>query len=305
MWVENLHMLQDESPVGELVHLYVDGAFGRRELIERVTKLTGSLAAAMLALGGFEELRAQATPVPPGVRVAETDPDIEAREVTYSGIESNLYGYLAMPRGLRDQQPGVIVIHENRGLVEHIRDVTRRVAKAGYVALGVDLLSRQGGTAQFTEATQQMQAYNRTLPADRRADLIASLDYLKKQEMVIHDRIGVLGFCAGGGAAWDLIVNVSELRAAVPYYGPPPPAADIARLATPVLAIYAERDRSLTQSMLNTALALSTQQKSYALRVYEGAGHAFHNDTGAAYNATAATEAWADTMRFFTKNLRS
>lgn len=298
-------MLHDENPVGELVHLYVDGAFGRRELIERVTKMTGSLAAAMLALGGFEELNAQATPVPPGVRVAENDPDIEARDVTYSGLDSNLYGYLAMPRGLRDQQPGVIVIHENRGLVEHIRDVTRRVAKAGYVALGVDLLSRQGGTAQFTEATQQTQAYNRTLPADRRADLIASLDYLKKQEMVIHDRIGVMGFCAGGGNTWDLIVNVTEFRAAVPFYGPLPAAADLGRLATPVLAIYAERDRNLTQNMLNAAVTLSMQQKSYALRVYDGVGHAFHNDTGAAYNATAAAEAWGETLRFFGKNLRS
>jgi carboxymethylenebutenolidase len=111
---------------------------------------------------------------------------------------------------------------------------------------------------------------------------MASLDYLKKQEMVIHDRIGVMEFCAGGGNTWDLIVNVSELRAAVPFYGPPPPAADIARLATPVLAIYAERDRNLTQNMLNAAVALSMQQKSYALRVYDGVGHAFHNDTGAA-----------------------
>lgn len=298
-------MLHDENPIGELVHLYVDGAFGRRELIERVTKMTGSLAAAMLALGGFEEMNAQATPVPPGLRVPENDPDIDARDVTYSGIDSSLYGHLAMPRGIRDQQPGVIVIHENRGLVEHIRDVTRRFAKAGFVALGVDLLSRQGGTSQFTEATQQTAAYNRTLPDQRRADLIASLDYLKKRDQVIHDRIGVIGFCAGGANTWDLAVNVPELRAAVPFYGAPPAAADIARLATPILAVYAERDRNLTQTMLNAAVTLSTQQKSYALRVYDGVGHAFHNDTGAAYNATAAAEAWDETLRFFAKNLRS
>lgn len=123
--------------------------------------------------------------------------------------------------------------------------------------------------------------------------------------MVIHDRIGVMGFCAGGGNTWDLIVNVSELRAAVPFYGPPPPAVEIARLATPVLAIYAERDPNLTQNMLSAAVALSMQQKNYALRVYDGVGHAFHNDTGAAYNATAAAEAWGETLRFFGKNLRS
>lgn len=297
-------MLPEENPVGELVHLYVDGAFGRRELIERVTKLTGSLAAALLALGGYEELNAQATPVPPGTRVAENDPDLEVRDVTYSGLDSNLFGHLAMPRGLREQRPGVIVVHENRGLVEHIRDVTRRVAKAGYVALGVDLLSRQGGTAQFTEPTQQTTAYNRTQPAERRADLIASLDYLKRQDAVVHDRIGAVGFCAGGGNVWDLVVNVTELRAAVPFYGTPPAAADLARLQTPVLGIYAERDRTFTQNMLNAALAMSAQQKVYALRVYDGVGHAFHNDTGANYNAAAATEAWGETLRFFAKNLR-
>lgn len=297
-------MLPEDNPVGELVHLYVDGAFGRRELIERVTKLTGSLAAALLALGGYEELNAQATPVPQGTRVAENDPDLEVRDVTYSGLDSNLFGHLAMPRGLREQRPGVIVVHENRGLVEHIRDVTRRVAKAGYVALGVDLLSRQGGTAQFTEPTQQTTAYNRTQPAERRADLIASLDYLKRQDAVVHDRIGAVGFCAGGGNVWDLVVNVTELRAAVPFYGTPPAAADLARLQTPVLGIYAERDRTFTQNMLNAALSMSAQQKVYALRVYDGVGHAFHNDTGANYNAVAATEAWGETLRFFAKNLR-
>jgi len=298
-------MHQDTSPVGELVHLYIDGAFGRRELIERVTKLTGSLAAAMLALGGYEEMQAQSTPVPEGLRVAENDPDITVREVTYPGLDSNLFGHLAMPRNLRDQQPGIIVIHENRGLVEHIRDVTRRAAKAGYVALGVDLLSRQGGTAQFTEPTQQTQAYGRTLPAERRAGLIASLDFLKKQEQVIHDRIGVTGFCAGGANTWDLVVNVTELRAAVPFYGAPPAAADLARLATPVLAIYAERDRNLTQNMLNASVALSMQQKVYGLLVYEGVGHAFHNDTGAAYNAAAAADAWGQAMKFFGRYLRA
>lgn len=301
-------MLEDKSPVGELVHLYVDGAFGRRELIDRVLKLTGSMTAAMAALGSYEELNAQATPVPPGVRVAENDPDIEVRDVTYNGEAGNLFGYLAIPRRARiEPQPGVIVIHENRGLVEHIRDVTRRVAKAGYVALGVDLLSRQGGTSQFTEATQQTAAYGRTNQIDRRADLNYSLAYLKRQDsIVIHDRIGVVGFCAGGGNVWDLIVNVPEIAAAVPYYGTPIPnnADDIAKISTPVLAIYAETDRALTRNAQIAAGLLSTATKPYGLFVYEGVGHAFHNDTGAAYNATAATDAWTRTINYFDKWLR-
>ncbi|MCX6611355.1 MAG: dienelactone hydrolase family protein [Acidobacteria bacterium] len=301
-------MNEDNSPIGELVHLYVDGAFGRRELIERVLKITGSMAAAMVALSGYEEMNAQSTPVPPGLRVAENDPDIEARDVTFAGEGSSMFGYFVIPKRARvERQPGVLVIHENRGLVEHIRDVTRRVAKAGYAALGVDLLSRQGGTAQFTDPTQLAAAYNRTNPIDRRADVISSLDFLKRQDnFVIHDRIGVVGFCAGGGVTWDLIVNVPEIAAAAPFYGTPVPstAEDIAKISTPVLAVYAETDRALTRNMQLTAGLMSTANKTYGLHVYEGVGHAFHNDTGAAYNATAAADAWARTMAHFDKWLR-
>jgi carboxymethylenebutenolidase len=300
---QNKAIYEDKNPVAQLVHLYIDGAFDRRELVERVAKLTGGLGAALLALGSFEEMNAQATPVPPGLRIPENDPDLTVRDVTYTGPDSNLFGHLAMPRRLNGQVPGVIVIHENRGLVEHIRDVTRRFAKAGFVALGVDLLSRQGGTAQFTEATQQTQAYGRTTVEGRRADLIASLDFLKRQEPVIHDRIAVTGYCAGGANTWDLIVNVSELRAAAPFYGAPPSAADMERIQTPVLAVYAERDRNLTRNMLNAAVTLSTLQKVHGLLVYEGVGHAFHNDTGAAYNADAAADAFAQTVKFFRRYL--
>jgi carboxymethylenebutenolidase len=192
-------------------------------------------------------------------------------------------------------------------LVEHIRDVTRRVAKAGYVALGVDFLSRQGGTAQFTDPTQLAAAYNRTTPLERRADLISSLDYLKRQEdVVIHDRIGATGFCAGGGAVWDLITNVTELAAAVPFYGTSPlTAEEVARIQTPVLGIYADTDRNFTRNMQTTAGLLSLASKRYGLFVYEGVGHAFHNDTGANYNATAAVDAWARTLAFFNRWLRA
>ncbi len=300
-------MNEDNSPIGELVHLYVDGAFGRRELIERVLKVTGNMAAAMVALSGYEEMNAQATPVPPGIRVAENDPDIEARDVTFAGEGSSMFGYLVMPKRARiEPQPGVLVIHENRGLVEHIRDVTRRVAKAGYVALGVDMLSRQGGTAQFSDPTQLTAAYNRTNAVDRRSDLISSLDYLKRQEnYVIHDRIGAVGFCAGGGMVWDLIVNVSEVAAAVPFYGTPPLVAeDVAKIRTPVLGIYGETDRNFTRNMQISAGLLSAASKTYGLHIYEGVGHAFHNDTGAAYNAAAAIDAWARTTGFFDKWLR-
>ncbi len=300
-------MNDHDSPVGELVHLYVDGAFGRRELIERVLKVTGNMAAAMVALSGYEEMNAQATPVPPGIRVSENDPDIDARDVRFAGEGYSMFGYLAVSRRARiEPQPGILVLHENRGLTEHIRDVTRRLAKAGYVALGVDHLSRQGGSAQFSDPAQQSAAYNRTNAFERRADVISALDYLKRQEdIVIHDRIGVVGFCAGGGTVWDLIVNVPEIAAAVPFYGTPPLVAeDVAKIRTPVLGIYGETDRNFTRNMQISAGLLSAASKTYGLHIYEGVGHAFHNDTGANYNAPAAMDAWARTLAYFDKWLR-
>lgn len=298
-------MYESKDPLDELVHLYVDGAFDRRELVSRVTKLTGSLAAALVALGGFEELKAQATPCPANVRVPADAPDIVGQDVEFAGPGGKMLGYFAYPKNMTEKQPGVIVIHENRGLVEHIRDVTRRTARAGFAAIGVDLLSRQGGTAQFTEPTQQTAAYGRTTVIERREDLIAALDFLKFNERVVWDRIGVFGFCAGGGNTWDLIANVPELRAAVPFYGAPAAVDDVQRIETPVLAIYAERDRALTNRMAPVMTEMITRQKTFGFLVYEGVGHAFHNDTGAAYNATAACDAWAQTVAFLNKHLRA
>lgn len=297
----------DSDPIQNLVHLYVDGAFNRRELFERVAKYTGSLAAAVTALSSFEEVQAQTTPaVPPGVRVAENDPDIEARDVTFAGPASILYGYLAVPKtALQQNEPGVIVVHENRGLVDHIKDVTRRVAKAGFVGLSVDLLSRQGGVQAFPDATQQSAAYNRTTQYERRSDLISTLDYLKGTPGVIFQRIGIVGFCAGGGNVWDFAVNIEELAAAVAFYGTPVPAVtDVDSIKAPMLAIYAERDRALTQRMLPVVDAMLTKQKTIGAFVYEGVGHAFHNDTGAAYDPAAAQDAWARTIAHFNKFLR-
>jgi carboxymethylenebutenolidase len=295
------------GPIDELVHLYVDGAFSRRELVERVAKQLGSVGAAMAALSAYEAMGQVASACPANVRVPADAPDLVAQDVTFPGEGTSLMGYLAYPRVHAEPYlPGVIVIHENRGLVEHIRDVTRRVARAGYVAVAVDLLSRQGGVGQFAEPTQQTAAYNRTTPAERQADLISTLDYIKRLPNIIHDRIGVTGFCAGGGNTWNLISVAPELRAAVPWYGAPVPNAEqIARIQTPVLAIYAERDRNLTIAMAPVMAAMIQQQKTFGFIVYEGAAHAFHNDTGANYNAAAACDAWARTVAWFDRHLKA
>jgi carboxymethylenebutenolidase len=298
-------MYESKNELDSLVHLYVDGAFSRRELVQRVTKLTGSVAAAMAALGSFAEVLAQSPPpVPPGVRVAEDDPSVEASDVEFNGEAGHKFAYAAWPRSLQGTTPGVLVVHENRGLVDHIKDVTRRVAKSGFVGVAVDLLSRQGGTQLFTDPTAQTAAYNRTTQYERRSDLIDGLAYIKTLPVCRFDRIGMVGFCAGGGNTWDFVVNIDELVAAVPFYGTPPAVEDLPKIKTPVMAIYAELDRTLTQRSFPVATALNQQQKTMGLFVYEGVNHAFHNDTGAAYNPDAASDAWGRTIAFFNKFLR-
>lgn len=298
-------MYPSENPIDELVHEHVDGAFDRRELLRRVTRLTGNAAAAAAALSGYEALQAQPSVCPAGIVTSANDPALVVQDVEFPGEAGKVLGHFAYPKNISGPQPGIIVIHENRGLVDHIKDVTRRAAKAGFVALGVDLLSRQGGTAAFA-ADQLTAAYGRTLPVERRADLIAGLDFLKFNRNVVWNRIGAIGFCAGGGNVWDLVANVPEIAAGVPFYGAPVPSAEvIAGIRTPVLAVYAERDRALTQNMLNFGVQMSIAQKQYGMLIYEGVGHAFHNDTGAAYNAEASCDAWSKSMAFFNKFLRA
>lgn len=312
-------MHNEENPIEELVHLYVDGAFNRRELMERVSRYAGGLAAASAALASLGVGTAEAqTPFShvggvgnatrPTVQVPEGAAGIVSRDVTFTGLDGvTLFAYLSYPDPLPpDPQPGVLVIHENRGLVDHIKDVTRRVAVAGYVGFAIDLLSRQGGTAQFTDAVQQQQAYARTNQADRRTDIISALDYVKHLPYARFDRIGTVGFCAGGGNVWDLTWNLPELAAAVVFYGnPPPPLDQVAQIQAPVLAMYAELDRALSLRTPDVITAMLTQQKTFGYRLYQGVGHAFHNDTGPNYNAAAAADAWAQTLAWFTKFLRT
>jgi carboxymethylenebutenolidase len=297
---------ENQGPIDSLVHLYVDGAFSRRELVRRVAKHTGSVATAMVALKGYDVFGQAASACPANVRVPADAPDLVVRQVEYTGEGTPLYGQLSYPRNAGDTLlPGVLVIHENQGLVEHIKDVGRRAARAGFISLAPDLLSRVGGVDQYPDAAARTAAYARTTPSQRQADLISSLSYLKAQPNVIYDRIGTVGFCAGGANVWNLSVVLPELRAAVPFYGAPPPVDMLDRIQARVLAIYAETDRNLTMQMAATMTALLQRQKPFGAVVYEGVGHAFHNDTGPNYNAEAACDAWTRTIAWFNKYLRA
>ena len=327
----------DRSHIEELAHLYVDGAFDRRELLRRVAGVTGSIAAAAVALesiglaaerqdargganrehGKDEELCS----CPEDVRVPEDARDLEVMQVEFPGAAGVIFAHRARPRhGKRRKNnddgssdatavparveplPGILVIHENRGLNEHIRDVTRRAARAGFVALGIDLLSRLGGTPSDPEEAQRL--YQQTTPEGRLADMLGALAYLQGLDIVRGDKLGAVGFCAGGGNVWNLALNTDLLAAAVAYYGAPVPPIDaLANLRPPVLAIYAELDRNLTRGVLPGILRLEELQKPFGFHIYEGTRHAFHNDTGANYDRLAACDAWCKTTAFFEKHL--
>src|SRR5436309_1865911 len=209
----------DQEHIEDLIHLYIDGAFDRRELLKRVAAYTGSVAAAIAAVG--PELIAQTAPsagTPANASVPEDASEVQWFWVDYPGEAGSLRGYFARPRFETRRVPAVLVIHENRGLNDHIKDVTRRVARDGFVGFGVDLLSRVGGTETFSDPAAATQALNRMTVPERLADLRSGIEFLKIADFVRPDRIGTVGFCFGGGLVFALAFEVAELTAAVPYY---------------------------------------------------------------------------------------
>jgi carboxymethylenebutenolidase len=322
----------------EMVELQHEGKLTRREMMGRLVAICGSAAAATTFLASCASDSTSTTGngatssaprtsssgadsgtgtnVPPAtskpagkvtpptnggaghpLSVAADDPDVKAGNVTFKGPASDLFGYLARP-ATSGSRPGIIVNHEIFGLTDHIRDVARRLAKVGYVALAVDLASRAGGT---DKAPNPMGALTQGSPDDRIADLNAGIDHLKGQEDV-NGKIGVVGFCFGGGMTLSLAAANPTLLAAVAYYGPTPqPPSIMSGTKAAVLAHYGADDKMVNGGI--EALEAAMQGKTFEKHVYEGAGHAFNNDSGGAYNEKAAVEAWTTTLGWFARYL--
>ena len=207
--------------------------------------------------------------------------------------------YMAKPAAASGRVPGVIVIHENRGQTEHIRDVVRRAATAGFVAVNIDLTARQGGGEKLGDAVTG--AIGNLPLAQKLADHGAALTYLKANT---SGNVGVVGFCFGGGEVWNLVAAGADLKAAVPYYGPQPSNfMEIAKTKTAVFAVYAEQDTRIS----DTAKAMTEQLQKAGVpnqvTIYPGVNHAFHNDTGARYAPETAQRAWVATIEWFRKYL--
>ncbi len=273
---------------------YTHKPLKRQEFINRLVKLTGSMAAAMTVLPMLEVNYAHAA------TVSELDQDIVTENITYPGAGAQVKAYLARPSA-QGKYGGVIVIHENRGLNPHIMDVTRRVAKAGFVALGVDALSPFGGTPSDEEEARSLFAKLDT--NNNLQNFIKGFEYLKGRSDS-NGKTGCVGFCWGGAMANQLAVHVPTLVAAVAYYGRQPEAKDVSKIKAQVQLHYGGLDERVNAGIPAYEEALKKAGVRYELFIYEGAQHAFNNDTAPTrYNAEAAKLAWDRTLALFNSTL--
>jgi len=273
---------------------YTHKPLRRDEFIGRLVKLTGSMAAAMAVLPLLEVNYAHAATVPENVA------GIEGTDVTYEGDGVTMKAYLVKPEGVT-KTGAVLVIHENRGLNPHIRDVTRRVAQAGFIALAPDALSPFGGTPQNEdEARDQIGKLD---AAKNQNNFLKGLDYLSTLPES-NGKTACVGFCWGGAMANQLAVHAPALKAAVPYYGRQPDAADVPKIKAAVQLHYGGLDERINAGIPAYEAALKAAGVKYELYVYEGAQHAFNNDTAPTrYNEAAAKLAWERTLRLFKETL--
>lgn len=231
------------------------------------------------------------------------DPAIIAEAIQIPSGDTNIMGYLARPSS-DAVSPVILICHENRGLTPHIQDVTRRFGKAGYVSLAVDLLSRQGGT-EAVGSSNVPGALGSIEPDQFVEDLKSGWAYLQGQPFADASRVGMTGFCFGGGVTWQVAVRMPELLAAVPFYGPHPLSSDVPNIRAAVLAIYGGLDSRINSGIPEIEAAMAASNKVYEKIVYPNADHAFHNDTGTRYNPEAAKDAWEHTLACFEKYVRN
>ena len=276
---------------------YTHAPLPRRVFLERLVALAGSSAAAAALLPMLDNNYANAAVVEPN------DSRIGADVVRIALPGGTMTAYVATPKDGPARRGGIVVIHENRGLNPHIRDIARRLAVAGFTAAAVDMLYPQGGTPADEDKAREM--FSR---ADRNAavrDLAAVVDWMKARPDS-NGKVGVVGFCWGGAMANLLATASPALVAAVPFYGSAPPTSDVAKIRAKLLIHYAGNDPRINASWPDYDAALKAANVDHRAFFYEGTEHGFNNDTaGARYNAAAADLAWKRTLAFFEANLTS
>ncbi len=309
---------------------YRAGTLSQRTFTRRVAFITGSTAtaaAAMLLVGCIpSEVPPSTDPMPtpepstasatgtagagaagavPGAKSPLSLPEgasgMTTATIQFPSGGTPISAYQAKPERA-GRSPAVLICHENRGLTAHIEDVARRFAKEGYVALALDLLSREGGTANLDRdavpgALIQAGAQRHI------ADFKAAVEYLRGQDFVDGQRIAMTGYCFGGGITWQAATELDGLKATAAFYGPAPDLGKVPGIKAAVFGVYAERDKRITAAMPALKDALAATDVVHQITVYPGVDHAFHNDTGDRYNEAQATAAWNDTLAWFGQHL--
>lgn len=289
------------NPVGDpkilsLFDGYVHGRISRREFLDKVSALTASglSAAAILELLSPDYALAQ-----------QISPDDDSIEVGYQDYDSpegggRMRGYLAVPADAVEKVPGVVVIHENRGLNPYIEDVARRVAVAGFIAFAPDALTPLGGYPGNDDEGRALQQKRDS--KEMVNDFIAAVRFLQGHESCTG-KVGCVGFCFGGWMANTLAVKVADLAASVPFYGGQPSSADVPSINAPLLIHHAGLDERINAGWPAYRSALEAAGKRYTEYTYENTNHGFHNDTTPRYDRAAADLAWQRTIEFFRQNL--
>ena len=280
----------------ELYDFYVHGKITKREFLARSAKFAvgGLTAASLLAALMPDYALAQ--------QVSFTDPDIVAEYIMYPSPRGHgqVRGYLVKPAKAAGKLPAVVVVHENRGLNPYIEDVARRVAKAGYIALAPDGLTSKGGYPGNDDKGRELQ--KQVDPEKLMNDFFAAVEFMAAYEGATG-KVGITGFCYGGGVANAAAVAYPELAAAVPFYGRQASAQDVPKIQAPLLLHYAENDANVNKGWPDYEAALKANGKTYEAYIYPGTNHGFHNDSTPRYDEAAAKLAWDRTIAWFKRYL--
>jgi len=284
-----------EAKISSLYDDFKKGLTSRRAFIKKLAIITGSTTAALALLPVIEENELMAA------GKEKNEPVVTAEFIKYPASTGDMRAYLARPAKGK-KFPAVIVIHENRGLVPHIQDVTRRMASEGFLALAPDALSPVGGTPEdisnVGELFKQLDGEQTT------RNFVAAVRYLETHPNSTG-KVGCTGFCWGGAMTNQVAVNSPDLDAAIPYYGRQPSAEDVVKIKAPVMAHYAENDAGINAGIAAFEEALKKNNKEYQIFTYPGTGHGFNNDTNTSrYNEEAAKLAWQRTVNFLKEKLK-
>lgn len=285
-----------EKNINRLYDDYKRGNSSRRYFIKKLAIITGSSAAAIALLPVLDgnELKSAV--------LQEENNGLVSEFISYPGVTGEMRAFMARPAKGK-KFPAVIVIHENRGLVPHIQEVTKRMAKEGFLSLAPDALSPVGGTPE--DVSNAGALFKQLNSEETTKNFVAAVKYLKTHPLSTG-KVGCTGFCWGGAMTNQVAVNSPDLDAAVPYYGRQPISEDVEKIKAPVMAHYAENDQGINAGIQAFEEALKKYGKEYKIFMYEGAGHAFNNDSNPErYNEKAAKLAWERTIGFFKEKLGS